>query len=157
LNKAVKLYLSLAHRIGAQPYGSNNNLVSISNHVPDINSEVWDLLHQNLKPLRTFLQIILVVALQFMIVKARSHIRKNGLNISTVNRFEVTLYKLPVYACLIHSFLLCVLIEDLPSECGSALDLCFESDHWEKYQSVRSTTVAIHVGAFGNFKGTKPF
>jgi hypothetical protein len=39
----VKLYLSLAHRIGAKPYGSNNNLVSISNHVPNINYEVWGL------------------------------------------------------------------------------------------------------------------
>jgi hypothetical protein len=29
LNKAVKLDLSLAHRIGAKPYGSNNDLVSI--------------------------------------------------------------------------------------------------------------------------------
>jgi len=157
LNKDVKLYLPLGHGIRAKPYSSNNNLVSISNHVPDINSEVWNLLHQNLKPLRTFLQLILVVALQFMIVKVRSNVPKKGWNISTVHRFEVTLYKLPVYACLIHSFLLCVLIEDLPSECGSALHLCFESDHWEKYQSVRSTTVAIHVGAFGNFKGTKPF
>jgi hypothetical protein len=36
------------------------------------------------------------------------------LNISTVHRFEVTLYKLPVYACLIHSSLF-DLIEDLPS------------------------------------------
>jgi hypothetical protein len=75
IEQAVKLYLSPAHRIGAKPYGSNNNLVSISNHVPDINCEVWDVLHQNLKPLRTFLQIILVVALQFMILKVRSHIR----------------------------------------------------------------------------------
>jgi predicted ferric reductase len=33
LNKAVKLYLSLARRISAKPYGSNNNLVSIRNHV----------------------------------------------------------------------------------------------------------------------------
>jgi hypothetical protein len=45
LNKAVKLYLSLAQRMGAKPYGSNNNLVSIRNHVPNINCEVWDLLH----------------------------------------------------------------------------------------------------------------
>jgi hypothetical protein len=115
LNKAVKLHLSLAHRIGAKPNGSNNNLVSIRNHVPNINCQVWDLLHQNLKPLRTFLKIILVVALQFMIVKVRSHIPKNGLNVSTVHRFEVTPYKLPVYACLIHSSLLS-LIDDRPSE-----------------------------------------
>jgi hypothetical protein len=115
LDKAVKLYLSLANRIGAKPYGSNHNLVFISNHVPNINCEVWDLLHQNLKPLRTFLQIILVVALEFMIEQVRSHVPDNGLNIPTVHRFEVTLYKLPVYACLIH-FSLFDLIEDLPSE-----------------------------------------
>jgi hypothetical protein len=54
--------------------------------------------------LRTFLQIIRVVALQFMIVKVRPHIPKNGLNFSTVHRFEVALYKLPVSACLIHFF-----------------------------------------------------
>jgi hypothetical protein len=104
LNKAVKLYPSLAHRIGAKPCGSNNHFVSIGNHVTNINSEIWNLLHQNLKPLRTFLQIILVLAWQFMIVKVRSHISENGWNIATVHRFEVTLYKLPVYACLIHFF-----------------------------------------------------
>jgi hypothetical protein len=115
LNEAVKFDLSLPHRIGAKPYGSNNDLVSISNHVPNINCEVWDLLHQFLKPLRTFLQIILVVAWQFMIVEVRSHIPKNGLNISTVHRFEVTLYKLSIYACLIHASL-SDLIEDLLPE-----------------------------------------
>jgi hypothetical protein len=73
------------------------------------------LLHQNLKPLSTFLQIILVVALQFVIEKVRSHIPENGLNISTVHRIEVTPYKFRVYACLIH-FSLFDLIEDLPSE-----------------------------------------
>jgi hypothetical protein len=98
----MKLYLSLAGRIGAKPYGSDNNLVAISNHVAKINREVWDLLHQDLKPLRTFLQIICVVALQFMIVEVRSHIPHNGLSISTAHRFEVTLYELPVYARLIH-------------------------------------------------------
>ena len=67
----MKLHLLPAHRIGAKPYGSNHNLVSLSNHVPHINGEVWDLLHQNLKPLRTFLEIILVVAFEFMIVKIR--------------------------------------------------------------------------------------
>ena len=113
LNKAVKLDLSLAHRIGAKPYGSNNDFISISNHIPNINCEVGDLLYQKLKPLRTFLQIILVVTLPFMIVKARSHVPENALNISTVHRFKVTLYKLPVCACLIH-FALCDLIE-LPS------------------------------------------
>ena len=87
----MKLYLSLAHRIGAKPYGSNNNLFPISNHVSNINCEAWNLLHQKLKPLRTLLQIILVVALQFMIVKVRPHIAQNGLNISTVHRFEMTL------------------------------------------------------------------
>lgn len=104
------------HRIGAKPYGSNNDLVSISNHVPNINCEVRDLLHQFLKPLRTFLQIILVVAWQFMIVEVWSHIPKNGLNISTVHRFEVTLYKLSVYACLIHASL-SDLIDALRHQC----------------------------------------
>ena len=88
----MKLYLSPAHRIGAKPYGSNHNLVPISNHAPNIYCEVWDLLLQNLKPLRTFLEVILVVTFEFMIVKFRSHIPKNGLNISTGHRFEVTLY-----------------------------------------------------------------
>jgi hypothetical protein len=102
LNKAVKLYLSLGRRIGAKPYGSNNHFVSIGNHVTNIDSEIWNLLHQNLKPLRTFLQVVLVVSRQFMIVKIRSHIPENGWNVSTVHGFEVMLYKLPVYACLIH-------------------------------------------------------
>jgi hypothetical protein len=92
----------MAHRIGAKPCGSDNNLVSISNHVAKFNREVWDLLHQNLKPLRTFLQVLFVVALQFMIVEVRSHIPHNGLNISTAHRFEVTLYEVPVCACLTH-------------------------------------------------------
>jgi hypothetical protein len=108
LDKAVKLYLSLADRIGAKPYGSNNNLVSISNHVPNINCEVWDLIHQHLKPLCAFVEIIFVVAFELMVVKVRSHIPKNGLNIPTVHRLEVTLYELSVYACLLHSFLLSI-------------------------------------------------
>jgi len=66
------------------------------------------LLQQNLEPLRTFLQIIRVVAFEFMIVELRSHIPKKGLNLSTVHSFEVTLYKLPVCVCLIHFFLLTV-------------------------------------------------
>jgi hypothetical protein len=102
LDESVELYLSLTRRIGAKPYRSHNNLVSISNHVAKFNREVWDLLHQNLKPLRTFLQIIFVIALQFMIVKIRSHIPDNGLNLAAVHSLEVTLYELPVYACLIH-------------------------------------------------------
>jgi hypothetical protein len=68
-------------------------------------------LHQFLEPLHTFLQIVLVVPWQFMIVEVRPHIPKNGLNISTVHRFEVTLYKLSAYACLIHASL-SDLIED---------------------------------------------
>jgi hypothetical protein len=72
-----------------------------ANQVANINREVWDLVHQNPKPLLTFLQSILVVALQFMIVRVLPHSLKNGLDIATVLG-GVTLYKLPIYRCLIH-------------------------------------------------------
>jgi hypothetical protein len=48
-----------------------------------------------------------------MIVKVRTHVPENGVNISTVHRFEVTLYKLSVYACLIH----CSLSDLMPRFC----------------------------------------
>ena len=98
----MELYFSLARCLGPGPNSSNNDFVSICNHVSDINREIRNLLQQNLQPLRTFLQIIPVVTLQFMIVKVRSHIPKNDLNVPTVHRFEVTLYKFPVCAWLIH-------------------------------------------------------
>ena len=101
----MELYFFLAHSVFPRPNSSNNDFISIRNHVSNINCEIRNLLHQNLKPLRTFLQIIGVVTLQFMIVKVRSHVPKNGLNFSTVHRFEVALYKLPISACLIHFFL----------------------------------------------------
>ena len=106
----MELYLPLARCVCTRPDSSNNDFISISNHILNINCEVGDLLHQKLKPSRTFLQIILMVAFQFMIVKVRSHVPENGSNISTVHRFKVTLYKLPVCACLIH-FALCDLID----------------------------------------------
>jgi len=110
LDKSVELYFFLAHCVCTRPNGSNNDFISIGNHVPNVNCEVGNLLHHKLKPLRTFLQIMLVVAWQFMIVKIRSHVPENGLNISMVYRFKVTPYKLPVCARLIH-VPLCDLIE----------------------------------------------
>ena len=101
----MELYFFLARWVCSRPNSSNNDFISIRNHISNVNCEIRNLLQQNLEPLRAFLQIISVVARQFMIVKVRSHIPQNGLNFSTVHRFEVALYKLPVATCLIHSFL----------------------------------------------------
>jgi hypothetical protein len=101
----------VAARTGAMPYGSNNNFVSISNHVPNINCEIWDLLHQ--KPEASADHSCGHLAVHDR--KGPVAYPRERLNISTVHRFEVMLYKLLVYARLIHSSLF-DLIEDVLSE-----------------------------------------
>lgn len=85
----MELNFSLAHCLCPRSDSPNNDFISIRNHVSNVNGEIENLLHQNLKPLRSFPQVIGVVALQLMIVQIRSHVPKNCFNVSTVHRFEV--------------------------------------------------------------------